>query len=1379
MMHSRLIFILTLLLAAYGLSGCKKENTNTDKPPIASLTILGTAITNNTFVTRSGSDVLVSAKDSEGVDDPILTYEFTAISVNNTDLELANINTSLLERTRNTKAFKTPKVDKETVIEFQLTVSDSDQVERSTTATLVILPTQDADVFLTQKAVNDPEHNTYLLAVALDLAEAEISASNYSVLIENFAEWSPAFPHTDCQYGASNNLCRRLMSSEIVSGEWQAGLTFEQVNAETAANAYFNPRHRIDMPFIDVDEINRHYDIGAACETNELRCMRLELDKIDQAQTVQQFSFVSASSHARLLILEKDSEQYVDSGLLWLSTRSDDSTQNVDVDLIRRSQNVESFASANAYYRMIDPLDQATTLTDWLNHRGFVAGVESEPNFAHATYVNNYDLGFGRDMVMRKDDCGNVYSYVDNYPTLELALQHRNSFATVVMEYSSSNTALTCNQQDAKFVKFYAYVPSDFTGEMVRASSMNFDGRGEKYMPGVCTVCHGGTPYNTNNAMNPASVVEFVSTLADDANIIAAVDALDSERVATMANLNATFMPFDLNAFLYAEEDDLNLTDPYLNSSLLTNIDTASYSKENQLGAFRQFNKNVLSTYLDARNNETETNNETEIDNNEGDESSRWDAPINLVNSWYNTSIDNLEQLDTIDTQNFHGDAVLPGWENQTAIYHDVFAKYCRACHIQTDQTRVNFATAEEFLGEIDIETGLPANFSKVVEQVLSRGQMPAARLTYDRFWADFNGNTASAGEQLVDVLTQYDPDLAQIPLTSTVSIDAVIQDNNNKPSANLDGSANGTDQQIRVLASGLIDTGFEWELTNDCGEDTFLHGAKTTAASFVTATSPCQHRISLAINGEEQDTQTILVDRKPVTRELTYTTNLGPNDTAEAVANYVPGDGTLTLDLLANPLFSDADFGDGSVQVVINHGAEPFGLTINNAVQLDANGHAQVLLGNRVPAEATEIRFQYQLQDLSPNDQPSIAEATGLVTIQVAPISLEINTDTLSDSSVGFSWASNPEGLAAETINIYRMTGNQAAALEAAVDAGTATPLATLTNCHVNNANVCTGGFSATSYTDTSVSAGNSYTYVVAAVLTTEPDNNNAASIRTPALVEAVVTQPVLALTPQSNAPTEMNLSWSAPSGLETGTYTLLRCNRSNGASCEPSDVLFSASCAQSVNCNANNWNLDDSGLIANNRYAYRIDVTSGITHSASSVEDAATYPAPANAVSVGSASSTGVSFSWASNGNNTTGLSYRISEVSDTGNCFSGPLTINGNLTSTTANFSCPDNVQLQIQARGLDGQNASASTFASARRLVTKTDVENEADIVASVCNDCHTAAVAKTRLDSFAADCSLDGSNTITGCTVATETFMNGQTLTNNSFTQYFKRWLDGD
>ena len=138
---------------------------------------------------------------------------------------------------------------------------------------------------------------------------------------------------------------------------------------------------------------------------------------------------------------------------------------------------------------------------------------------------------YGRDAVT-----GSVFSYVANYPTLEAALKKLNNFAAVVMEYSPPDQ----DPSGKKFVKFFAFVPDD-KGDSARNASFNFDGRGEKWVPGVCTACHGGRP----------------TFLANGA-------------YANHGDVNAGFLPFDLNSYLYVRATDTKQVDPDLNAAEFT-----------------------------------------------------------------------------------------------------------------------------------------------------------------------------------------------------------------------------------------------------------------------------------------------------------------------------------------------------------------------------------------------------------------------------------------------------------------------------------------------------------------------------------------------------------------------------------------------------------------------------------------------------------------------------------------------------------------------------------------------------------------------------------------------------------------------------------------
>jgi hypothetical protein len=95
------------------------------------------------------------------------------------------------------------------------------------------------------------------------------------------------------------------------------------------------------------------------------------------------------------------------------------------------------------------------------------------------------------------------------------------------MEYE----AVDANHSAPGRVTFYAFAPDEGTGEFRRVKSANFDGRGEKYLPGACTMCHGGRP----KAPQPNRLLTYTS--------------------ASDTQIGATFMPWDLESFLFADTD--------------------------------------------------------------------------------------------------------------------------------------------------------------------------------------------------------------------------------------------------------------------------------------------------------------------------------------------------------------------------------------------------------------------------------------------------------------------------------------------------------------------------------------------------------------------------------------------------------------------------------------------------------------------------------------------------------------------------------------------------------------------------------------------------------------------------------------------------------
>jgi hypothetical protein len=168
-------------------------------------------------------------------------------------------------------------------------------------------------------------------------------------------------------------------------------------------------------------------------------------------------------------------------------------------------------ATAASYYAAIDPANQKTTLANWMAVNGFNAGDE-----ASAVYFNASDLGFGRQIHMRRkvgaDSQTDTAFYVSNFDTVEHARTGVGLIATVAMDYSYDSAYPSLG----RYTKFYAF---DSAG--IRVGKVNLDHGGDKYLPNLCLICHGGLHNVTGTA-------------------------------STGWNLGAKFIPFDMESYTYS-----------------------------------------------------------------------------------------------------------------------------------------------------------------------------------------------------------------------------------------------------------------------------------------------------------------------------------------------------------------------------------------------------------------------------------------------------------------------------------------------------------------------------------------------------------------------------------------------------------------------------------------------------------------------------------------------------------------------------------------------------------------------------------------------------------------------------------------------------------
>lgn len=151
-------------------------------------------------------------------------------------------------------------------------------------------------------------------------------------------------------------------------------------------------------------------------------------------------------------------------------------------------------ASVDAEGRPVDPV----SFDDWkraVQMDPYSTGGGSEVG---AAYINRVDLNLTRRHRSISYGPQHTAAYVCNHlgpvddsqtaidTAVENALDERNLVACVAMDYMVHPGT----NGDRPFTRFFIFAPN---GRLL--SSVNLDGRGEKFVPGACVACHGGDNY--------------------------------------------------------------------------------------------------------------------------------------------------------------------------------------------------------------------------------------------------------------------------------------------------------------------------------------------------------------------------------------------------------------------------------------------------------------------------------------------------------------------------------------------------------------------------------------------------------------------------------------------------------------------------------------------------------------------------------------------------------------------------------------------------------------------------------------------------------------------------------------------------------------------
>lgn len=308
---------------------------------------------------------------------------------------------------------------------------------------------------------------------------------------------------------------------------------------------------------------------------------------------------------------------------------------------------------AQNYYDTIDPNHLRLDLTDFKTINGFGSGSGSED---HAFYANSGDLGFGRDMHCHKTGA-DVACYVSNYGNrftddvqdFKDAVDDNGQIATVGMEYSQVENPVGAGFQAKtgggvlRIVKFYVFAhavpttnpahPGQGDGRVVSA---DLDGFGQRPVPALCMVCHGG---RFNVATSGPGVPAWTTSNANT------------------ADLTSKFIPFDIREYTFTPT-------PY-----------NSHDKTSESPHFTSLNQN----FVLATTPPTATIDAIAAFYAAGptqDENA-------LVCGWRDVSVTGCTATSVV--------------ANQAQTYQKVVASTCRSCHLSQAPSTIDWTTAQKY----------------------------------------------------------------------------------------------------------------------------------------------------------------------------------------------------------------------------------------------------------------------------------------------------------------------------------------------------------------------------------------------------------------------------------------------------------------------------------------------------------------------------------------------------------------------------------------------------------------------------------------------------------------------------------------------------------
>jgi hypothetical protein len=233
----------------------------------------------------------------------------------------------------------------------------------------------------------------------------------------------------------------------------------------------------------------------------------------------------------------------------------------------------------------------------------------------------------------------------------------------------------------------------------------NLDGFGSKQHPGVCLICHGGTPKKLTSA----------------------------GAYPNNGNINGfRLLPLDIRNLMFESPGH-------------------AFSSANQEPQLKEYNLAVLFTVPTSAEND-------------GTGATRIPHIAELIRGWYAADGSNYSNDTSMGAPTQNGNFIPKGWReapNGTApagsenLYKNVVGPSCRSCHFNRELS-LDFGTAANFHQESDLQQLTMLAACKENNPDPNAKFMPLAHLTFQRFWQPQVGvQTLSDGFQLVNTVDE------------------------------------------------------------------------------------------------------------------------------------------------------------------------------------------------------------------------------------------------------------------------------------------------------------------------------------------------------------------------------------------------------------------------------------------------------------------------------------------------------------------------------------------------------------------------------------------------------------------------------------------------